>query len=314
LSAALPAQAQAGNPRVNQIGYLPHSIKIASYKTAQTAPQIWQLKQNGKVIARGKTTVAALDASSGDLLQQIDFSKVTAKGAGFTITVGTDTSYTFSISPTVFRAPLYDALKYFYHNRSGIAIETPFTGGGNTSFASDSQWARPAGHVNRAPNQGDFDVPCWEGTCQYRLDVPKGWYDAGDHGKYVVNGGISVWTLLNMFERGLYWGSTTRLSDGQLNIPARCLQAATSARVAALHNPNALYQGGYNTGGGAYDDDKVGDDFYWAAVELYLTTQDSQGLPTIDAYRIRNATFKWANTGLAGGCAAFAAAKASALG
>ncbi len=29
-----------------------------------------------------------------------------------------------------------------------------------------------------------------------RSTRPGGWYDAGDHGKYVVNGGISVWTLL----------------------------------------------------------------------------------------------------------------------
>jgi len=32
-------------------------------------------------------------------------------------------------------------------------------------------------------------------------DVTGGWYDAGDHGKYVVNGGIAVWTLMNMYER-----------------------------------------------------------------------------------------------------------------
>ena len=35
----------------------------------------------------------------------------------------------------------------------------------------------------------------------YTLDVSRGWYDAGDHGKYVVNGGIAVWTLLNFYER-----------------------------------------------------------------------------------------------------------------
>ena len=39
----------------------------------------------------------------------------------------------------------------------------------------------------------------WPG-CDYSLDVTGGWYDAGDHGKYVVNGGISMWTLLNLYE------------------------------------------------------------------------------------------------------------------
>jgi endoglucanase len=375
---------------VNQIGYLPDSVKIASFKTTATAPQSWQLQRKGRVVARGKTSTANSDPSSGDRLQQIDFSAVIATGDGFTIRVDSHTSHTFSISRTVFHAPLYDALKYFYHNRSGIAIETQFTGGGFTSFAPDSKWARAAGHINHGKNRGDYKVPCWTGTCQYALDVPKGWYDAGDHGKYVVNGGISVWTLLNMYERGIYWGTTTRLADGQLNIPesangvpdlldevrwelefmlamqvpadtvkagmvhhkihdvawtglpmapdqdpqtralvppstaatlnlaataaqaariwksldpafsARCLHAAESAWKAAALNPSDLYRGGFDTGGGAYDDDKVNDDFYWAAVELFLTTNDSLYLPTIDAFTTTRTDFNWANTELAG--------------
>ena len=44
-------------------------------------------------------------------------------------------------------------------------------------------------------------MPCQPGVCDYSLDVRGGWYDAGDHGKYVVNGGISVYQLLNEFER-----------------------------------------------------------------------------------------------------------------
>jgi len=42
------------------------------------------------------------------------------------------------------------------------------------------------------------DIPF---VCDYSLNVQGGWYDAGDHGKYVVNGGISVYQLLNEFER-----------------------------------------------------------------------------------------------------------------
>jgi endoglucanase len=386
----LAAWAEVGNPRVNQVGYLPDGVKIASFKTAQTKPQHWELLKDGKVISRGKTSRAAVDAASGDPLQQIDFSAVAATGSGFTLRVGTDTSHAFSISRAVFHAPLYDALKYFYHNRSGIEIAPQFTGGDLTSYASRSLWARAAGHVNRGENKGDHNVPCWAGTCAYALDVPKGWYDAGDHGKYVVNGGIAVWTLLNMVERGLYWGTTTRLADGKLNIPesgngipdvldevrwelefmlamqvpvgqakagmvhhkihdvdwtglplapdqdprqralvppstaatlnlaataaqaariwkdhdpafsAKCLQSAQSAWEAAQRHPNDLYRGGFDTGGGAYDDDKVNDDFYWAAVELYLTTGDGRYLPTIDAYSLTRSDFNWANTELAG--------------
>ncbi|MCA9700725.1 MAG: glycoside hydrolase family 9 protein, partial [Myxococcales bacterium] len=45
-----------------------------------------------------------------------------------------------------------------------------------------------------------------------------GWYDAGDHGKYVVNAGISVWTLLNLWERADA-KARTRMGDGTLAIP-----------------------------------------------------------------------------------------------
>lgn len=384
------AQADAGNPRVNQIGYVPNGAKIASYKTQTTAPQVWRILKDGETIAQGKTSVARVDESSGDQVQQVDFSAVTAVGSGFTLQIGVDSSYPFQISTTAFRAPLYDALKYFYHNRSGIPIATEFTGGANASFAPSIQWARAAGHLNQGVNKGDLQVPCWEGTCGYTLDVAKGWYDAGDHGKYVVNGGISVWTLLNMFERGLFWGSTARTKDGTLNIPesangtpdlldevrwelefmlsmqvpqgqpksgmvhhkvhdvdwtglplapdqdphkralvppstaatlnlaataaqaariwdkydpafsAKCLRAALAAWDAALANPTDIYRGGYDNGGGAYDDDKVADDFYWAAVELYLSTGDERFLLMIDAYPIARSDFNWANTELAG--------------
>ena len=122
----------------------------------------------------------------------------------------------------------YDALRYYYHNRSGIEIEEAYTGGGQGSYAADAKWARPAGHVSEEPNQGDVAVPCWpesEGaatSCDYTLDVTKGWYDAGDHGKYVVNSGISTWTLMNLYERSQLNGSSLAslsFADDTLNLP-----------------------------------------------------------------------------------------------
>jgi endoglucanase len=50
--------------------------------------------------------------------------------------------------------------------------------------------------------------------------VKGGWYDAGDQGKYVVNGGITVWTLLNWYERTKLLGKTIGdYGDGKLSIP-----------------------------------------------------------------------------------------------
>src|SRR5690606_25376540 len=63
-------------------------------------------------------------------------------------------------------------------------------------------YGRPAGHVGVEPNQGDISVPRQPGVCDYFLNVSGGWYDAGDHGKYVVNGGSSAHPLMSLYERG----------------------------------------------------------------------------------------------------------------
>jgi endoglucanase len=391
VSFAIPALAEVGNPRVNQVGYLPNGPKLAVYKTASTSAQPWQLIRNGSVIASGQTSPKGFDASSGDNLHHIDLSSVSFTGTGFTLSVGGDTSYPFSISTTAFRGPFYDALKYFYHNRSGIEIKTQYTGGGNGSYASNSKWARPAGHLNQGANKGDVNVPCWTGTCNYSLNVTKGWYDAGDHGKYVVNGGISVWTLLNLYERSAHiTGNLDSVTDSTMNIPesgngiadildearwqmefllamqvpqgeakagmahhkmhnvgwtglplaphedsqsralvppstaatlnlaataaqaariwkdidsgfaAACLTAAERAWNAAQANPNDIYSGNYDNGGGGYGDSRVSDEFYWAAVELYITTGNSKYLPTINGFTITRNDFGWPDTELLG--------------
>ena len=61
------------------------------------------------------------------------------------------------------------------------------------------------------PNEGDTAVEAWSGpvceeiypgwACPGTFDVSGGWYDAGDHGKYVVSGGISAALLLISHER-----------------------------------------------------------------------------------------------------------------
>ncbi len=214
------AIAAEGNPRVNQLGYLPQAQKIATYATNQNSPLNWQLRQGNTLISSGQTIVKGHDAASGEHVHHIDFTSVDVSAGDLRLIVGADQSYPFNIDADQFTGLAYDAIKYFYHNRSGIEIKTEFTGGGLGSFANSSEWARPAGHLNQGANKGDFGSQCWPGTCSYSLDVPYGWYDAGDHGKYVVNGGISVFKLANMFEASKHLrGTEARFADGTLNIP-----------------------------------------------------------------------------------------------
>ncbi|HMA97038.1 MAG TPA: glycoside hydrolase family 9 protein, partial [Polyangiaceae bacterium] len=138
----------------------------------------------------------------------IDFTSFSKPGRGYSLKVGSDKSFPFDIDDELYHQLKYDALHYFYHNRSGIEIKLPYAG--------EQKWARPAGHSN-----SDRAVGCApDAACDYQLDVTGGWYDAGDHGKYVVNGGITVWTLLNLWERTKFLGSSLAdFADGKLNIP-----------------------------------------------------------------------------------------------
>ena len=192
---------------VNQLGYLPKLHKVAVLDSAAKEPQKWQLLDAaGAVVAEGESRVFGADPNSGNSVHQIDFSSFQTEGKGYVLRVGEDKSYPFDIGKNVYKKLKYDALAYFYHDRSGIEIKMPYAG--------EERWARPAGHLpDKAPCAKDIG-------CDYTLDVTGGWYDAGDHGKYVVNGGFAAWTLLDQWERIKHLGKSIKdFGDGKLNIP-----------------------------------------------------------------------------------------------
>jgi endoglucanase len=194
------------NVKVNQLGYLPRSTKIGIVASNASEPLDWRVTDaGGSVIASGKTQVGGIDEESGDDVHQADFSSVTQPGKGYHLVVDGASSYSFAIDARVYHPLEQSALNFFYQNRSGTPIEIPWAG--------QWQWTHGPGHLS------DAAVSCIN-DCGYTLDVLGGWYDAGDHGKYVVNGGISVWTLLDLYERQRYLGhGVESLADGTLAIP-----------------------------------------------------------------------------------------------
>lgn len=366
--------------QVDLVGYVPGLPKRATLVSTATTPQTWTLKNSaGTAVATGQSTPKGADATSGDSVHQIDFSSFDTAGTGYTLSVGEDSSFPFDISADPIKKLRYDSLAFFYHQRSGTPIQAQYVG---------DEYARPAGHINVAPNQGDNNVPCRADlACGYTLDVRGGWYDAGDHGKYVVNGGIAAWQLLNSYERATRVGDASAFRDGTLAIPektngvpdlldearwevdfllkmqapdgmahhkihdanwtalptrpelddqprrlsatstaatlnlaavaaqasrlwkgidaaysATLLTAARKAYTAAKANPAKIADPNDGTGGGAYSDSTVSDEFYWAASELYATTGDSAyrtdvtASPHYKAAGLTRAGFYWGGT------------------
>ncbi|MFC3452724.1 glycoside hydrolase family 9 protein [Amycolatopsis speibonae] len=201
-----------GSPvRVNQLGYAGSGPKQASIVDPSATPVQWQLRNGaGAVVTTGLTRVQGDDAASGDHVHIADFTDFRTEGTGYTVAVGSAVSEPFDVLRNPYDGLRRDALEYFYLQRSGTPIETAYVG---------DAYARPAGHLGVAPNKGDTSVPCLPGTCDYSLDVSGGWYDAGDQGKYVVNGALAAWQLMDTYERSLYTGGWAGLGDGLLKIP-----------------------------------------------------------------------------------------------
>ena len=197
----------------NQVNYFPQLEKKATLLSDQTSSVSFSLlDESGKTVFIGDSSVLGEDADSGDSVHVLDFSKFQEPGT-YTLEADGQKSRSFSIDGTAYYSGmLYDALNYFYQNRSGIAIESQFiTSGDSTSLA------RAAGHSNdTARITTDWDDLNSNGGTQ---DVTGGWYDAGDHGKYVVNGGISLWMMQNQYEHAKQKGDTSAYEDGTMSIP-----------------------------------------------------------------------------------------------
>lgn len=357
---------------VNQHAYLPSFSKQATYRPPQWAdnikePRKWALTSGGRVVAKGTTRYFGLDKGSNDRVHIIDFTHVDSSGTyHLEVTEGEQTlrSYSFRIDANALAKLKYDALAYFYHNRSGQPIVEQYV---------EEKWhARPVGHADTRVET----APCFESAdhpnCRI-IDVSGGWYDAGDHGKYVVNAGISVWTLLNLYERSKHWGANLPdFADGTMSIPEQsnglpdlldevryeldwlfkmqvpnneqnagmvhhkvhseewtslpirpdrdtlrrivqpvstaatlnfaavmaqcarvyknvdesfaqsCEEKAHIAYAAAKATPD-IYPLKDTPGAGNYGDNNLGDEFYWAATELYISTLDETYLKDIQS-------------------------------
>ena len=181
------------------------------------------MSASGETVASGRSRAEGLDASSGLVVHTIDFTGFRKSGDGYRLVVDNETSPPFSVSSSAYGSLRSDALSYFYKVRSGIEIKEEYAGQG---------YGRPAYHLGNFPNQGDTSVGCVDSRtavkvygeawgCRYRLNVAGGWYDAGDFGKYVVNGGIAAAQLLGVYERALKGRGkkSPALSDGLLQIP-----------------------------------------------------------------------------------------------
>ncbi len=197
----------------NQLGYFTDMNKKATLLSDESdAIEFEVVDSSGISVYTGTSQPKGYDKDSGDEVHILDFSDCNQPGTYHIETEDGALSRDFTIGGSeLYSYMLYDSLNYFYQNRSGVPIESQYIISGDSSAL-----ARDAGHTS--------DIATIEQTWGYTgssgtQDITGGWYDAGDHGKYVVNGGIALWTMQNQYEMAVKNGTEAVYADGTMSIP-----------------------------------------------------------------------------------------------
>ncbi len=365
VASVVSSSTNTGLIKINQLGFLPESAKLAV--VPDVAASTFKLLKAGtdtEVFSGALSAAAAWDAS-GENVKLADFSSVKTPGDYQLRVDSVADSHVFSIAPDVYSALNAASIKAFYFNRSGIELLPEFAG----------KFARPLGHPDTQvlihPSAASDARPA--GAI---VSSPKGWYDAGDYNKYIVNSGISTYTLLAAYEHfpeifnsqnlvipesgnalpdlldealwnlewmltmqdpndgGVYHKLTNKNFDGTVmpdqatserylvqkttaaaldfaavmatasrvfapyetqlpGLSAKMLAAAESAWTWANTNPAVIYQQPADVFTGQYGDKTLGDEFAWAAAELYISTQKDGYYTALKPTKVFNSVPSW---------------------
>jgi endoglucanase len=183
-AAALFADPPVTDIKVDQAGYLPTAPKSAIVVAkAPAASFVVKRTSDGRVVYEGKLSAPSADADSGDKVQVADFTKVRKPGEYFLQVPGVGRSWGFAVAKDVYSRPWYMAMRSFYGQRCGIAVDLgpDFPGYKHAICHQEGAYHVSSGKAGTKPPSG-------------------GWHDAGDYGRYVVNSGITTATLLWTYE------------------------------------------------------------------------------------------------------------------
>lgn len=183
----MPASSVKNPIKVNQVGYLTHESKIATIEPEAKTKSFLIRDQEGKTVWRTKRASTKKSPFSSKIRQEIDFSSITKPGR-YTLVAGRH-QQSFIISSDPYTEALKASIKGYYYQRSGESLERKYAG----------EYARPAAHLDTHvmvhPSAATPKRPA--GTI---ISSPKGWYDAGDYNKYIVNSGFTLGLILQSYQ------------------------------------------------------------------------------------------------------------------
>ncbi len=333
--------------KLNQLGFTPNAEKLAVVPAVDATRFTVVKAGTGEQVLSGDLSAGAIWEPALESVKLADLSSLSSAGDYELRVAGVAEAAKFSIATNAYDAVNAAALKAYYFNRASTELLE----------ANAGIYKRAAGHPDTHVliHASAADAKRPEGTV---VSAAKGWYDAGDYNKYIVNSGITTYTLLAAFQRfptfftaqslnipesadavpdilnevmwnlewmlamqdpndgGVYHKLTSKGFNGfempetdkserylvqkttaatldfaavmaaasriyrnyESQYPgksAQMLAAAKSAWTWANANPAIYYSQPSDIQTGAYGDNNVSDEFFWAGSELYITTADN---------------------------------------
>jgi endoglucanase len=174
--------------RLNQLGFYPSAPKVAVVNLEKGEVFHVTTPDFADTVFTGKLSPYIHSPFSDKKTRIADFSAFNQTGA-YVVSVDGLYSRTFHIQPNLHQELADAAIKAFYYQRASTELPEEYAG----------KWSRPMGHPDKqvivhssaaSPNRPAGTV----------ISSSRGWYDAGDYNKYIVNSGITTGTLLSLYE------------------------------------------------------------------------------------------------------------------
>ena len=159
------------NIRVNMLGYLPGLPKNT---VVLSDDDLKVLDKNGNTVKSFTDIKLTFDTASGDNVASIDLGEL--PDGQYTLKQG-DTERTVTVKKGAYKDVTNALIKGLYYQRCGMALEEKYAG----------IYKHPACHTAPASEWENKDI---------KKTVPGGWHDAGDYGKYVGPGAVTVAHML----------------------------------------------------------------------------------------------------------------------
>ena len=201
-AASLFTSAAVAAPLMNQLGFYPDAEKTVVYP-GNDANGLEVRDMNGKAVLKLDAPDVYDWEYSGEEVQTFDISAIKTPGTYRLFRGGAYVGSPIKVGTRVYEDLVKGSLKWFYYQRASMPLTPQYAG----------KWARSAGHMDDKVIVYGTDMLTAKTFAEATgaknmaknpkpqvIKSDRGWYDAGDYGKYIVNSGITVFTLLEIYE------------------------------------------------------------------------------------------------------------------